>query len=347
MKAHVLLPREAGPERLVGRVLCHDVRDAGGQIVARKGEILDETAAARLTELGAPELHLLELEPGDLHEVPAGERLARAAVGEGVEVKGFAGGQWSLTAARRGLLEVRGEALDGVNALEGMSVYTLYHDQVVEAGEVVAKAKVTPLAIVEALVREAEARCRAARGLVSVRPFRPVKVGAVARAELDERVRERFRAALVEKLGWFGSELIHLAFVAADPEAMAAAIGACRARGAELVVAVGANALDPLDPIFAALERLGGRMTRVGVPAHPGSLLWLAHLGAVPVLGMPSCGMFSQATVFDLVLPRLLAGAPVTPAVLAGLGHGGLLGREMAFRFPPYRGGQVRGELPE
>lgn len=347
MKAHALVPGESGPERLVGRVLCHDVRDAVGRVVARKGDILDEAAAARLLAPGAPEIHVLELEPGDLHEAPAGERLARAVAGEGVEVKGFAGGQWSLAAASRGLLAVRSEALDRVNALEGISVYTLYHDQVVEAGEVVAKAKVTPLAIAEALVQEAEARCRAAGGLVAVRRFRRLRVGAVAKEELEAKVRERFRTALAGKLDWFGSELVHLAFVAADPEAMADAIRACRARGADLVVAVGANALDPLDPILAGLDRLGGRMARVGVPAHPGSLLWLCHLGEVPVLGMPSCGMFSQATVFDLLLPRLLAGERLTPADLAGLGHGGLLGREMAFRFPPYRGGQARGELPE
>ena len=119
------------------------------------------------------------------------------------------------------------------------------------------------------------------------------------------------------------------------------------ASGARIVVVAGANALDPLDPVFTAIERLGGRLVRNGVPAHPGSLLWLARVGPVPVLGMPGCGMFSQATLFDLLLPRLLAGETLSPEGLAAYGHGGLLGREMAFRFPPYRAGRDRGTLPE
>ena len=45
---------------------------------------------------------------------------------------------------------------------------------------------------------------------------------------------------------------------------------------------------------------------------------------------MPACGMFSQATTFDLVLPRLLAGDRVDNAAVADLGHGGLLSRESA-----------------
>ena len=112
-------------------------------------------------------------------------------------------------------------------------------------------------------------------------------------------------------------------------------------------MAAGANALDPLDPLFGAMARLGGRFVRLGVPAHPGSLLWLARLGRVPVLGMPSCGMFSQATAFDLVLPRMLAGEEVGAGDLAALGHGGLLSRDMAFRFPPYRADRERGTVGE
>jgi molybdopterin biosynthesis enzyme len=86
-------------------------------------------------------------------------------------------------------------------------------------------------------------------------------------------------------------------------------------------------------------------MERHGTPAHPGSLLWLARWDGRPVLGMPACGMFSQATTFDLVLPVILTGDPVGNREMAGLGHGGLLSREMAYRFPPYRADKARGEL--
>ena len=48
-----------------------------------------------------------------------------------------------------------------------------------------------------------------------------------------------------------------------------------------------------------------------------------------------------------LILPRLLAGERLGPVDLAAFGHGGLLGRDMAFRFPPYRADQARGALPE
>jgi molybdopterin biosynthesis enzyme len=112
-----------------------------------------------------------------------------------------------------------------------------------------------------------------------------------------------------------------------------------------VLIVAGASALDPLDPVFGALTLLGARMERHGAPAHPGSLLWLARWDGRPVLGMPTCGMFSQATTFDLVLPRLLTGEELGNRELAELGHGGLLSREMAYRFPPYRAGAARGEL--
>jgi hypothetical protein len=346
VKAHAVVPAQLGAEALVGRVLCHDVR-AAGRVALRKGEVLDLAAARSLVEIAHDEVHLLELEAGDLHEDPAGQRLAAAAAGAGVLVRDSSGGQWALVAERRGLLRVAVAALARVNAAEGVSVYTLYDGQVVDGGEVVAKAKVTPLVIAEPVVRTAECESRVTGGLVHVRPFEPRAAAAVAPASLELRVRTRFEAVLREKLAWFGSPLTGVAFVPDAAPALAGAIDAARASGARLVVAAGANALDPLDPVFGALERLGGRILRRGVPAHPGSLLWLAEVGATPVLGMPSCGMFSQATLFDLLLPRFLAGEVVGTTELAAFGHGGLLTRELAYRFPPYRAGQERGALPE
>ena len=94
-----------------------------------------------------------------------------------------------------------------------------------------------------------------------------------------------------------------------------------------------------------AIERLGGRLVRRGVPAHPGSMLWLARVGTVPIVGMPTCGLFAQATVFDLVIARLLTGERLQRRDLGRLAQGGFLTRDMAFRLPAYRAATDRGAV--
>jgi molybdopterin biosynthesis enzyme len=103
--------------------------------------------------------------------------------------------------------------------------------------------------------------------------------------------------------------------------------------------------MDGLDPTFDALERVGATMVRHGVPAHPGSLLWLADWRSVPIVGLPTCGLFAQATVFDLVIARLLTGERVGRRALSTLAQGGFLTRDMAFRLPAYRAAADRGAV--
>jgi hypothetical protein len=335
----------AGADALVGRVLCHDVRDGAGKIVAPKGARIDARVAEALLATPWEELHLLEVEPGDLHEEEAGQRLAAAVAGDGVEIKGYAGSQWSLAATRRGLFRARTEALAAVNAEAGVSVFTLFDGQPVEPGEVVAKAKVTPLVIAGQALATVEEIARAAGGLVVVQGFRPAVVGAVARERLEGKQRERFEQALGLKLDWCGARLLPVRYAGDSAAAVVAELTALRDAGADFLIVAGASALDPLDPVFEALRQLGARMERHGAPAHPGSLLWIARWDARTVVGMPTCGMFSQATTFDLVLPRILAGEPIGNREVAALGHGGLLSRDMAYRFPPYRPSATRGEL--
>jgi len=335
----------ASAEALLDRVLCHDVRDAAGKVALPKGATLDAAAVDRLLAVPWEEIHLIALEPGDVHEEEAGRRLGAAVVGDGVEVKGYMGGQWALAATRRGLLRVREGALADVNTHEGMSVFTLFHGQPVEPAEIVARAKVTPLAIAEQTIVDVERIAAAAGGVVTVAAFQPTTIGAVARESLEARQRARFEAALRQKIDWLGGSLLPVRFTGGAARTVADELRTLREAGAQLLIVAGASALDPLDPVFGALTLLGARMERHGAPAHPGSLLWLARWDALPVLGMPTCGMFSQATTFDLVLPRLLTGEPIGNRQIAELGHGGLLSREMAYRFPPYRADAARGEL--
>src|SRR2546426_7379169 len=116
-------------ETLTGTVLCHDVRDAAGKIVGSKGARLDAASASAVLAAPWDEVHLLAMEPGDLHEEEAGGRLARAVIGEGVEVKGYTGGQWTLAATPRGLLFIPREALGAGKGPGGGSGFTPFHRQ--------------------------------------------------------------------------------------------------------------------------------------------------------------------------------------------------------------------------
>ena len=139
------------------------------------------------------------------------------------------------------------------------------------------------------------------------------------------------------KVAWFGSSISQIRYVLDETDAVQRAIPALLA-DADLLLTAGANATDPLDPTLVALERVGATIEKRGAPAHPGSAVWLAYLDGKPIFGVAACGMFSKATVLDLILPRLFTGVRVTAADFNGLGHGGLLSKDMAFRFPSYRG---------
>jgi hypothetical protein len=67
---------------------------------------------------------------------------------------------------------------------------------------------------------------------------------------------------------------------------------------ATLFLISGSNALDPLDPIFGALQQLGAKIQRT---------LWIASWNNIAVIGLRSCGLGTPITAFDLILPRLLA----------------------------------------
>src|SRR5207253_2875162 len=189
MKAIAQRREAATPEGLVGKVLCHDVRDAAGKIAVEKGARLTAATSKVLMEAPWEEIHLLAVDPTDLHEEEAGKRLAAAVVGNGVEVKGYTGGQGTLSATRRGLLRVRRQALADTNALEGISVFTLFEAQPVEPGETIGKCKVTPLVIPAETLRAVEKIARDAHGLVTVSGFRSTTIGAVAQERLDATAR--------------------------------------------------------------------------------------------------------------------------------------------------------------
>lgn len=344
MTPWVLTRDSLGSALLQGSVCTVPVRDASGRVVVEKGTSLSDADRVTLATAVWDHLHLIRCDAGDLIEGEAGIRLARAAAGAGVEVAGMSRGQWPLRARWRGILEVDAATLGTLNTNADLSVYTLFDGQVVDSGEVVGCAKVIPF-VVPGCDLETVERLIAAQGApVSVRGFTPHRVAAVVMEGLGDGARVRFAETIAEKVHWFGGQLDQVDYVAPEVPSVRDAIERA-GRTAHLIVVAGTRAMDPLDPAFVALDGLGARLVRRGMPAHPGSLCWIARLGEGWVLGLPSCGVLSQATIFDLVFTWLFADMAITPERLASVGHGGLLTRDMAYRFPPYRAQRERGEV--
>jgi molybdopterin biosynthesis enzyme len=207
----------------------------------------------------------------------------------------------------------------------------------VEPGEVVAGVKVTPLVAREKNVREAETIATRSAGIIRVLPFAALPVGVVIKETLGDRERERVIGRLRDKIAWFGGEVIAVDQVPDDAAAVGAAFEAQLAQGAKLLLATGGSALDPFDAMLGGLAQIEGHMERFGAPAHPGSLFWLAYTPAnIPIFGVASCGMFSKATAVDLLLPPIFAGEHLDKRRIAALWQGGLLNKEMGFKFPSY-----------
>jgi hypothetical protein len=327
---------------IADHVLAHDV-DAtvdGTRVRLRKGRILtaDDLPALRAA---SRDIHLLTLEPGDIHEDEAARRLAASVAGCGVAVGAPHESQIALRAAHRGLLTIDTDQLLAINSVPDLSVWTLFDAQIVRQGQAIAGVKATPLITREAFVCEGTRIARDGDAVIRVLPFVPRHVGVLVREELLPAAGERFREAITTKVEWFGSEITEIAHPANDVTAIIDTFQRLMADGADMILCAGVTSTDPLDLTVRALETLGARWEKRGVPAHPGSTYWLAYLGDMPVLGMASCGMFSRATVLDLILPRFFAGEHVTARTLAALGHGGLLNKGMAFRFPDYASAEI------
>jgi len=310
-------------------VLVHDL---GPDL--RKGAVLNEGNLDRVRQGG--EIHLVELEPGDLHEDAAAARLAAALAGPGLVAKPPVQSQARLVAAHRGLVRVRGEVVDAVNRLGHISVFTLMDGQAVAEGEEVAGCKVTPVAVPGSLIEEAERLIREHGPALDLVAFRPLKTFVVATERLKPKARELFRAAVTAKLGWYGAEVLAVREVARTPDAVAAAYQEAVDSGAELVLFAGASAIDPLDPAYAELTHAGGDLLQLGAPMHPGSMLWLGRLRSAAVVGVASCAGFGRNSSLDLLLPFVFAYGRADSADLLRLGHGGLIEAGAGRRFPPY-----------
>lgn len=317
---------------IVGAIICDDLRVNDRRF--RKGHQIESDDLPDLCHLDQP-VHCVILESTDVHEDDASIQLADALAGDGVVTRPPVQSRVNLVADCKGLARIDASLIHEINRLPDMGVFTLIDRLAVLPGKVLAGVKITPVATTRDTLDQAVSIV-ADRSAIEVKPFLPRRAHVITTEGMEGKTRARFEQAVQDKVAWYGSEVMGFTDLPNDSEAVAGAISDAIDDGANLIMTGGGNTIDPLDAALLALPDIGGEMVRFGAPAHPGSMFWLGYRGDVPIFNLASCSMYSQATVADLILPWIMAGERVTTEDLDTLGYGGLLDRDMRFRFPPY-----------
>ncbi len=101
-----------------------------------------------------------------------------------------------------------------------------------------------------------------------------------------------------------------------------------------MIVTTGGLSVDPDDVTLEGIRRSGAEVIFYGAPVLPGSMTAYARLGKTAILGGPACVVHDPVTALDVLLPRILADAPVARKDAVRLGHGGLCLRCPVCRYP-------------
>ncbi len=323
----------------VGMVLCHDMtRIVPGETKGpafKKGHVISEQDIETLLEIGKEHIYVLNMEKGHIHENEAAARIAKAAVGPGITLSDVSEGRINFLASP-GLLHVDVEALNRINSIEEVVLATMHNGQQVTSPRPVAGTRVVPLVIDEKKIEQVESICGEYPYVVGIRPFRHHKVGLVTTGSevYHGRIKDKFGPVIRKKFDLLGSTVMDQRLTSDDPSMTRDAIMAFIAEGAEMVVVTGGMSVDPDDQTPTAIRATGAEVVTYGAPTFPGVMFMLAMLDGVPILGLPGCVMYYRASIFDLVIPRLLAGEEITRDHIVGMGHGGFCAVCDTCRYP-------------
>ncbi|MGZ2257668.1 molybdopterin-binding protein [Roseobacter sp. A03A-229] len=322
-----------------GAILAHSVSlNGAGRL--RKGRLLAAEDVAALAEAGVNDVIVARLEDGDVIENEAARQLAAALVpdptGQHLHVTEPFTGRVNLLAEGPGVVVLDVAALEAVNRVHPMiTLATVPPYQQMAARGMVATIKIISYAVPK---EDLERACALARAAIRLAP--PV-VDAVRLiiTEIPGGAGSKGQKAIADRVAAFGLPLEPPAVVPHDDTALAAALGD-GSTGLTLIL-TGSATSDIDDVAPTAVRRAGGDVTRFGMPVDPGNLLFLGHLNAQPVIGLPGCARSPALNGADWVLARVICGIEVSDDDIAGMGVGGLL-KEIPTRPQPRAGRKAR-----
>jgi molybdenum cofactor cytidylyltransferase len=318
-----------------GTILLHNLSDAGGGRVLKKGILLTGDHVAQLAGMGRATVDVAVLEPDDVHEDDAAVALAEAMQNGELFSSRPTGGRVNLRSRLDGLLEVDAGRLLEVNMLPGFALATRRQHTVVgpnQETDNVATLKIVPYAVSRRDLDRALELATVRPGIVEVRPFQPgrrVAMLFVAESAAQDRTHDEYLPPIQARLERLGAEVIATEAVTQDEPAIARAAARLAGMAELLIIAGQTSVIHEEDTTLRALRQAGAETTLSGAPVEPGNLLALAYFPGTPTgtpaMCAPGCAKGLKRNVVDLVLPRLLLGDRLERRDVAALGLGGFL----------------------
>ena len=176
--------------------------------------------------------------------------------------------------------------------------------------------------------------------LLKLLPYKNKKAGIVTTGNevFYGRIEDKFGPVIREKLQEFGVEVLGQKIIGDNPDKITEAIQEWLDQGADFVVCTGGMSVDPDDNTPGGIKAAGANIIAYGAPVLPGAMFLLGYSSRggreVTVMGLPGCVMFDKATIFDMILPRAIAGDRVTRKEIRHFGIGGLCMRCEVCRYP-------------
>jgi hypothetical protein len=328
-------------EEAVGMRLAHDITEIRpGEFKGpafRRGHKVREQDVCRLMRLGKRHLYTLDLEKGLVHEDDAVAELAAALAGPGITFgRQPSEGKLPLQAAYTGLLKINTTALVDFNLIPDVMCAAMHDNVPVTQGQIVAGTRAIPLVIDRQVLDRALALATTQGPIFSVKAYHRRKIRLVITGSevYDGLIEDRFAAIVEQKLSAFGATLLETVILPDDPQRIADTIRRFAAADTEMIITTGGMSVDPDDVTRHGIRLAGVDTLHYGAAVLPGAMFQLAYRQQMPIVGIPACGLYHQITIFDLVLPRLLAGERLDERDLARFAVGGLCLNCRVCRYP-------------
>lgn len=313
-----------------GHVLCHDITQitpgVSKDAAFCKGHIVKKEDIPVLLSLGKDHLYIWEKQDDMLHENEAAEILCQICKNKNMLSTPVKEGKVELIAATDGLFKVDAGRLEEINSLDEIIIATRHNNFPVKKGDKLAGTKVVPLVIKKEKLEKAQ-KIAGREPLCSLLPYIRKKVGIVTTGNevYHGRIKDSFGPVIINKFAPYNADILGQKFTDDNLHRIKEAIGSFLAMGADFIVCTGGMSVDPDDLTPSAILATGAKIVSYGAPVLPGAKFMLSYYqGNIPIVGLPGCVMYAKSTIFDLVLPRLMAGEKLSKKEINRLGVGGL-----------------------